>query len=90
MAAVSATIALGGCTPVDSSSYGVAESEDCCSPSTDGPVFIADATVAEVGSDDASVEASPPPDATNDAAADTTSDAATDAPNDAGADGATD
>ncbi len=88
VAAVSATIALGGCAPVDSSSYGVAETEDCCLPSTDGAVDIADATVSDVGSDGASAEAPVAPDAVSEEGP-TLDVSVTDAPTDAGADGAT-
>ena len=51
VAAVSAAIALGGCTPpADQSSYGVASTEDCCTPSDDAAGGVADVTVAESGS----------------------------------------
>lgn len=86
--AMSATIALGGCTPVDSSSYGVPATEDCCFPSADGSVDIADATVSDVGSDGASVEATVAPDAVSEEGP-TPDVSVTDAPTDAGADGAT-
>jgi hypothetical protein len=89
VAAVSAAVALGGCSASATASYGFPSPEDCCTTASDATDDLADVTPANVtvaesgpGSDagaqegEGSADAAPMPEG--------------DAPADAGADGATD